>query len=101
MELSTVTFHMDSQPNFDKLKTGGWYHPLGLSDEELKDSLVKEFGDYEIQVVHTASGIWVHTEAYIHARADKLVMKKGEGQGMLREVALRLIGFLYDEMSDK
>jgi len=97
MELSTIVFHMDSQPDYDKLKAKGWYHPLGPRNDELRDSLIKEFGDYEIQIVYY-SGIWNYTEVFIHSKSDKLTMKKGEGQGMPREEALELIKFLYDEM---
>jgi len=101
LDLSTIVFHMDSQPDFNRLKAKGWYHPLGLGNEELQGSLTKEFGGYEISVVHHHfRDTFSYTEAFLYYKRGKPVIKKGEGKGMSREAALKLINFLYDEMAD-
>lgn len=97
MELSTIVFHMDSQPDYEKLKEKGWYHPTGFKDEPMLDSLIKDFGDYQIQIVHHHRG-WDYTEAFLHSKPERPVVKKGEGKGMPLEVALDLIGKLYEEV---
>ncbi len=102
MELSTIVFHMDSQPNFGRLRERGWYHPLGLRNEPLLDSLIKDFGDYQLQIVHHHSdrsvGVWEYAEAFIHSKPEKPFMKKGEGGGMPLEAALDLVRRLYGEV---
>ena len=99
MELSTIVFHMDSQPDFDRLKKKGWYYPLGFRDEPMLSSLVKDFDDCQIQIVHHTHGDFSYTEAFLHSKPEKSVMKKGEGKGMPSEVALDLIRKLYWEVA--
>jgi len=102
MELSTIVFHMNSQPNYEKLKVKGWRHPLGLRKEPMLDSLIKDFGKYQIQIVHHKFGFstkdFSYTEAFLHSRPERPFMKKGEGQGMPLEIALDLIHKVYEEI---
>jgi len=99
MELSTIVFHIDSQPNYEKLEEKGWYHPLGLRDEPMLSSLVKDFGPYQIQIVHHfPSSDFSYTEAFLHSRPERPAMLKGEGKGMSLEIALRLVSKLYEEI---
>lgn len=101
MELSTIVFHMDSQPDFEKLKKRGWYHPLGLRDEPMLEGLVKDFGDYQIMIFHHfPTSDFSYAEAFLHSKPERPVMKKGEGKGMPLEVALALIRKLYKEVTD-
>ena len=101
MELSTIVFHMDSQPDFEKLKRRGWYHPLGLRDEPMLSSLMQDFGDYQIHIVHHfPSRDFSYTEAFLHSKPEKPVMLKGEGKGMPLEIALQLVKTLYKECSE-
>jgi len=98
MELSTIIFYMNSQPDFELLKERGWCHPPGLREGEiLPDSLIKEFlGKYQIQIVHHTR-VWDYTEAFLHDIPERPVMKKGEGTGMPKEIAIALIEALYKE----
>ena len=98
MELSVVEFSMNSQPNFGELKRKGWIHPMGWNGEKLWDSLVKEFGDFDVQIVRHSTGDWNWTDAYIHSRSDRSIMKEGEGKGMSREEAIGLVDSLYKDV---
>jgi len=101
MELSTIVFHMDSQPNFEELRENGWYHPPGLREGEiLEKSLIKDFGDYRIQIVQHRLTDFQYTQAFLHAKPERSVMKKGEGKGMSRDTALHLISTLYKEINE-
>lgn len=101
MELSTIVFQMDSQPDFEKLKERGWYHPLGLRDEPMLDGLVKDFDGYQIMIFHHfPSKDFSYTEAFLHTKSERPAMKKGEGKGMPEVVALQLIVKLYEEIGD-
>jgi len=101
MELSTIVFHRDSQPNYEELKEKGWYHPLGLRNEPMLDSLIKDFGDYQIQIVHHfPTRDFSYTEAFLHSKSEGPVMKKGEGKGMPLEAALDLVRKLYREVGN-
>lgn len=103
MELSTIVFHMNSQPDFDELKRKGWRYPEGLRGEEVTHSLVKDFKDaktgviYQIQVVRHQSDRWKYTEAFVHDRREEAAVLKGQGIGMPKDVAISLISKLYDE----
>lgn len=102
MELTTIVFHMESQPDFEKLKKKGWKHPLGLQDKPMEDGLVKGFGEYEIIMFHHAhSPTFNYTEAFIDHKHEKPVMLKGEGKGMDRITALQLVNKLYEEIEGK
>ena len=98
MELSTIVFHVDSQPDYEKLKGKNWYNPLGLREDPMLDSLIKDFGGYQIQIVHHQFGGFSSTEAFLHPKPERSVMKKGEGKGMTLEIVLDLIRKLYKEM---
>ncbi len=99
MELSTIVFHMNSQPDFGKLKERGWCHPLGLRDEPMLRSLIKDFGNYQIQIVHHfPTKEFSYTEAFLYSKPERSAMMKGEGKGMPLEVALDLISRIYKEV---
>ena len=99
MELSTVVFHIGSQPDFEKLSEKGWIHPKGIREEIIPSMLVKDFGDYQISIVHHfPTRDFSYTEAFIHSRPDRPAMGKGEGKGMSLEVASDLIKELYKEV---
>ena len=101
MELSTIVFHLESQPDFEKLKKKGWYHPLGIRDEPIGNGLAKDFNDYQIMIFHHEHTLtWNYTEAFIHSKPEKPVMKKGEGKGMDRITALQLVNKLYEEIEN-
>ena len=109
MYLSTLTFHLLTLPNFDKLKKRGWEHPLGLHDEPLTKSLIKTFRheyapgvtkDWQIQIVRHKSLHWDYAEAYIDDIPERPVMKKGEGDRMSETVAVWLVGKLYEELEE-
>jgi hypothetical protein len=73
--LSSVVLYRDSQPDFDKLLAKGWKHPLGIRDEPLERSLVKEFNGLCFQIVrhefqHTATKYQTYTEVYVHSASD-------------------------------
>lgn len=40
LQLSSIIFHKDSQPDFDKLRAKGREHPLGLRDEVMERLIV-------------------------------------------------------------
>lgn len=101
MELSSLVFWCESLPDFELLKKRGWVHPKGLQGEDLTKSLVKTFGDYEIQIMQSFDTSWKFCEAYVHPKSEKLVMKKGEGKGMTREVVVDLIEKMYAELEEE
>lgn len=113
MYLSTMTFHLSTPPNFDRLKQRGWVHPLGIRDEPLTSSLIKTFERYaygqrgeeawrvwQIQIVRHRSPHWDYAEAYIHDIPERTVMKKGEGEGMDCLTAVWLVRKLYEELEE-
>ena len=96
--LTTFVFALNKRPDFSTLKERGWTHPVGIRDEVLENSLVKDFGEFQIQIVRH-KGRWDHTEAYIHERIPfTTIQKKGEGKEMTKEAAISLISSLYDEL---
>ena len=105
MQLSSLVFHLESVPDFNKLIVKGWIHPLGLRDEELKDSLVKTFGQYQLQIINHKVRDWKWTEAYIYIyiyiySPSNKIQKKSEGKGMSLETVLEMIVNLYEELED-
>jgi len=81
MQLSSLVFHLESVPDFNKLIVKGWIHPLGLRDEELKDSLVKTFGQYQLQIINHKVRDWKWTEAYIYIPRVTKYRKKVKVKG--------------------
>ena len=86
IKISSIVLYGDSQPDFDKLLAKGWEHPLGIHNESMERSLVKEFGSLKFQIVRHDHVIRraqypTYTEIYVHSTFDgeNMVLLKGEG----------------------
>jgi hypothetical protein len=86
IKISSVVLYGDSQPDFNKLLTKGWVHPLGIRDLLLERSLVKEFGSLQFQIVkhefmsNNRRALYkTYTEVYVHHASDDEILLKGHG----------------------
>jgi len=106
--ISSIVLYGDSQPDFDNLRAKGWEHPLGLRDEWLENSLVKQSGDLRFQIVRHEFGSirkanWeIYTEIYVHhvSNDENKPILKGHGTPFTTEDILAGVLWLEKELEE-